>query len=105
MVCDIKPHKEEKYRVRLTIGGDKLEYLSDSSSPAASLIETKLLLNSVISDSNKGARFMTLDIKDFFLQTILEEPEYMRIHSKYFLQDIQQKYNIKNIVNQDGYVY
>ena len=27
MVCDYRPLKEEKFRVRLTIGGDKLEYL------------------------------------------------------------------------------
>ena len=60
MVCDYKPLKEEKYRVRLTIGGDKLEYLGDPSSPAASLLEAKLLVNSVISDSGTGARFMTL---------------------------------------------
>ena len=35
MLCDIRPTKSEKYRVRLTIGGDVLEYLGDSSSPAA----------------------------------------------------------------------
>ena len=66
MVCDYRPLKTEKYRVRLTVGGDKLDYDFDATSPIASLIETKLLLNSVISDSAKGARFMTMDIKDFF---------------------------------------
>ena len=50
MVCDYRPLKEEKFRVRLTIGGDKLEYLEETSSPAANLLKTKLLLNSVISD-------------------------------------------------------
>ena len=66
MVCDFRPLKQEKYRVRLTVAGDKLDYEHDATSPAASLIETKLLLNSVIPDSSRGARFMTLDIKDFF---------------------------------------
>ena len=47
-VCDHRPLKEEKYRVRMTIGGDKLEYQHETPSPTASLIETKLLLNSVI---------------------------------------------------------
>ena len=83
MVCDFRPLKQEKYRVRLTVGGDRLDYEHDATSPAASLIETKLLLNSVISDSAKGARFMTLDIKDFFLQTCMQEHEFMKIHSKY----------------------
>ena len=33
------------------------------------LIETKLILNSVMFDSPIGAWFRTLDMKDFFLQT------------------------------------
>ena len=105
MVCDIRPHKTEKYRVRLTIGGDVLEYLGDATSPAVSLIETKMILNSVISDAAKGARFMTIDIKDYFLQSILEEPEFLRIHYRYFFDDIKKKYNIDSIVASDGFVY
>ena len=66
MVCDFRPHKEEKHRVRLTVGGDRLVCDDDVVSPAASPSETKLLLNSTISDVSKGARFMTLDIKYFF---------------------------------------
>ena len=105
MICDFKPNIFEKYRVRLTVGGDVLDYFSDSSSPAASLLETKLLINSVISDSDKGAKFCTLDIKDYFLQSILEEPEYIRIHKKYFQPDICEKYNIESLVHTDDYVY
>ena len=105
MVCDHRPLKKEKYRVRMTLGGDVLDYLGDASSPAASLIEAKLLFNSVISDSHCGARFLTLDIKDLFLQSILPDAEYLRIHSKYFLDDICQKYNIDTLVAPDGYVY
>ena len=85
MVCDYRPLKSDPYRVRLTVGGDKLDYFDDAASPVATLLETKLLLNSVISGAHKGARFMTIDIKDFFLQTFMKDAEYMRIHSKYFL--------------------
>jgi len=105
MVCDIKPLKKEKHRVRLTIGGDKLEYMFDTAAPAASLIETKLLVNSVISDCHHGARFLTLDIKDFYLQTILHEKEYMKIHSKYFSDKFRKIYSLHNKINKDGYVY
>ena len=105
MVCDHRPLKTEKYRVRLTVGGDVLEYNKDSSSPAASLLEAKLLLNSVISDAFQGARFMTIDIKDFFLQSFLEEPECLRIHKKYFFPDICEKYNINSLIAPDNYVY
>ena len=107
MICDFRPLKSELYsvRFRLTVGGDCLEYTSDAASPAASLIETKVLLNSIISQSAKGCRFMTLGIKDFFLQTEMDESEYMRIHKKYFMPDIKTKYNIQDIIAKDGYVY
>ena len=67
MVYDYRPLKTEKYRLRLTVGGDKLEYSHDAPSPAASRRDIKLLINSTILDSSKGAKFMTVDIKDFFL--------------------------------------
>ena len=105
MACDYRPDKEEKFRVRLTLGGDVLEYYGDVSSPAASLLETKILINSVVSDMHQGARFLTLDIKDFFLQSILNDPEYIRIHQKYFLPDIRQQYNINSLIHIDDYVY
>jgi hypothetical protein len=105
MVCDHRPLKKEKDRVRLTLGRDVLDYFGDTSSPAASLLEAKLLINSVISDAHRGARFMSLDIKDLFLQSILDDPEYLRIHSKYFFTDIRLKYNFDAIIATDGYVY
>ena len=52
-VCDYRPLKEEKYRVRLVVGGDKLHYSDDAGSPTATLIETKLLINSVISGAKR----------------------------------------------------
>ena len=65
-VLDYRPLKEEPYRVRITVGGDKLHYTDDAGSPAANLLETKVLINSTISEASRGARFMTADIKDFF---------------------------------------
>ena len=48
---------------------------------------------------------MTIDIKDFFLQSFMKDAEYMRIHSKYFFQDIREKYNIDKLITPNGYVY
>ena len=78
------PLKSEIHRVQLTVGGDKLDYLHDATSPAASLIETIMLINSVISNSDKGSRFFTLDINDFFLLTDMKDHELMKIHGPYF---------------------
>ena len=105
MVCDYRPLKNEKFRVRLTVGGDRLPYLDDATSPAASLLEAKLIINSTISQSSRNARFMTLDIKDFFLQSTMQNHEYMRIHSKYFTTELRQKYNLHEKIAKDGYVY
>ena len=65
-VCDLKPFKKETHRIRLVVGGDKLECSFDTSSPAASMLDTKILCNSVISDANKGARFLAAESKTFF---------------------------------------
>ena len=47
LVLDIRPLREEKYRVRITVGGDKLDFCGDASSVEVSLATVKLLLNSV----------------------------------------------------------
>jgi hypothetical protein len=67
-VCDHRPLKFEPVRVRIVVGGDKLIYNDDSGSPAAGLLEAKVMFNSVISDAKHGARFCTADLKYFFWQ-------------------------------------
>ena len=90
MVCNFRPLKEEKYRVRLTIGGDKLHYAQETASPAANILDTVFSIKSTISDACKNAKFMTINIKDCFLMPPLPpgKKEYMRIHSKYFNKSI-----------------
>ena len=55
MVYDYRPLKSDPYRVRLSVGGDKLQYEDNTTSHVASLIETTLLLNSTISVAKQGA--------------------------------------------------
>ena len=102
LVVEIRPLKDEKYRVCLTVGGDKLEFVGDASSVAASLSTVKLLLNSVISTEN--AVFTTADVKDFFYGSILPEPEYMKLALKTIPQEIIQQYNL-NQLEVEGWVY
>ena len=87
------------------VGGDKLYYHPDAGSPASNLTETKILINSVISDAHKGARFLSMDIKYFYLETPMLRPEYMKVPLKYFSQDIQDKYKLQDLVHSDGHVY
>ena len=48
---------------------------------------------------------MTIDIKNYFLQWFLEEPEYLRIHNKYFFPEIRDKYKIDELMAEEKYVY
>ena len=102
--CDHRPLKDEKWRIRIVVGGDKLPYDSDSGSPATNMLETKLLFNSVISDAKEGARFCSMDLKDMFLHTPMREPEYMKVPFKYFPEDVRQKYNLYSKVH-NGFIY
>ena len=64
MICDIRPLKPETHRVILTAGDDKLYYNGNPSSPDAALLDIKIHINSVISDSERGARYLTAGIKN-----------------------------------------
>ena len=58
-------------------------------------LKQKILVSSIWSDSGKGARFMSVDLKDFFLQSFMNEPEFMHLPFKWFPADIVKKYNLK----------
>jgi hypothetical protein len=74
-VVDIKDHKEEKERTRLTVGGDQIEYPGDKSTHTAGLTTATILINSVI--STLGANFFVIDIKKIYLNT---PPRTIRIY-------------------------
>lgn len=67
LVSTIRPLKSEVHWVRVTIGRDRLEYDGDTTSVPAQLSSVKVYLNSTI--STPKARYLTLDIKDFFYGT------------------------------------
>jgi len=102
-VCDVREHKEEKHRTRLRVGGDRINYPDDCGTPIADLLTVKLLRNIVV--STKNAKFMTLDIKTFYLNTPLSRYEYLRLRLDNFPEDVIAQYNLKDIVTSNGYVY
>ena len=88
------------------MGGNKLNYNYDVGAPAASLLETKLLLNSVISDASIGTKLLTCDLKDFFFASPMENPGYMKISSVNTIPDyIKCQYNISDIISSQNQVY
>eukprot|EP00804_Cyclotella_cryptica_P028368 CCRYP_016432-RA/>CCRYP_016432-RA protein AED:0.27 eAED:0.27 QI:0/0/0/1/1/1/2/0/586 len=67
IVANFCPKKDDLYRTCLTVGGNCINFPGDCGTPTADMITVKIVLNSVI--STKNAKFMTIDIKDFFIST------------------------------------
>ena len=86
---------------RADISPGAIEYEGNVSIPGADLTTAKCLLNSVI--STPDARFMTMDIKDFYLNNPMERYEYMRIPVNMIPQCIMEQYNLAEIAH-DRYV-
>jgi hypothetical protein len=102
IACDYKPHKQEKERVRLPIGGDKLNYSGDIATSTADITTFKIIINSTL--STKDAAMMMMDIKSYYLVTQLSRFEYMKMLLSRFPDEIIQKYNL-NAMAVNGWVY
>ena len=102
-ICEEKPNKEEKYRTRLAVGGDKVNYPDDVGTPTADLLLVKTHLNSVISTPN--AKYLTLDIHNFYLNTPMARYEYARVHIDDIPDEVIDEYNLREKVDDNGYVY
>ncbi|KAI2491412.1 Reverse transcriptase (RNA-dependent DNA polymerase) [Fragilaria crotonensis] len=96
------PEKVNPRRVRWTVGGDCIEYPDDVSTKTADLTTAKLLINSTISTPN--ARYMTADLKDFYLGTPMTRYEYMRIPIDMLPAAIIEQYNLRPLFH-NGHVY
>ena len=97
--------KDDAYRVRITIGRDCLDYTNNTWFLAANLLETKILINSTISDIDKGTYFISTEIKDYFLAIIIKDSEYIKVSYKYILLDIYRKYNLDLLIILDNKVF
>jgi hypothetical protein len=102
IVCDYRPHKQEKERVRLTIEGGRLDYSGDVATSTADITTFKILINSTL--STEDAVMMMMDIKNYYLGTPLPRFEYMKMLLSHFPEEIIQKYNL-NALAVDGWFY
>ena len=82
-------------RVSITTGGNLTTRTAD-------LRTTKIMLNSVI--STRGARYMTADAANFYLVTLMERKEYLRIAVKLIPQEFMNLYGLHDKVK-NRYVY
>ena len=63
IVVTYRPQKAEQRRTRLTVGGDRVNYPFETSTPTADLPTIKMLWNFVLSMPN--AKFLSMDVANF----------------------------------------
>jgi hypothetical protein len=102
VVCEVRPEKDDPDRTRITIGGSRICFPGDVGTNTASLELFKVLLNSVL--SRKGARFSTINLKYFYLDTPMPDPEYVHIKITDIPAEFIEEYKLAG-TDQDGWIY
>ncbi len=102
-MCELKPNKKEMHQTQLTVGSDKVHYPGEARIPTADLTLVKMHVNSII--STWGAQYMTLDMKNFYLNMSMVRYEYVCIRINDIPKEIIVEYNLRKKVSKDGYVY
>ena len=78
-VCaDFRKHKKDPYRVQWTVRGDLVDYDGNTSTLTYDITNASILFNSSVI-LTEGARFIAVDVSNFYLESELEEKEYIWI--------------------------
>ena len=102
IVVDYREQKLDPNRVRITVGGNLIEYPYKLATRTADVTTFKVMWNSIIS-TNK-ARYACADVKNFYLNTPLDRYEYIRMPIKLIPQEFIDMYDLTTKVK-NGYVY
>ena len=94
--------KKDKNRVRVTAGGNIMDYSGELTTRTADITTFKLMWNSVVSTQN--ACYMCADTENFYLATSLDRPEYMQIEAKLVPQAFIDINNLSSNVYK-GFIY
>jgi hypothetical protein len=103
VVCEIREGKDYENRTRITVGGNLICYPGNSGTNTALLELIKLMINSVI--LRKGARFVCIDIKNFYLDTPMDDPEYVRIKITDIPEEFILEYGLAGLEDKNGWIY
>jgi hypothetical protein len=75
IVAAYRPKKSTPHCVQFTCGGNIIEYDGDVSTKTAHLTTVRCHINNVL--SAPGAKYMTADLSNFYLETPMDDYEYM----------------------------
>ena len=102
VVVDYRAQKKDPNRVRITAGGNLITCPGDLTCRTADLTTSKILWNSVL--STEGAKFMGLDVGNFYLETPMERYEYMKMPLALFPAHTIEQYKLHDRAK-NGFVY
>jgi len=103
IVANYRTQKKDPNRARITAGGSLLQYPGELTTRTADLTTTsKILWDSVL--NTKDAKFMGIDMKNFYLGNPLDWYKYMRMPLALFPEHTIKQYSL-NKQAQNGFVY
>jgi hypothetical protein len=70
IVVDYRPQKADPNRVRITVGGNLIDYPGELTTRTADMTTAKILWNSVLSTPN--AEYACADVGNFYLATPMD---------------------------------
>ncbi len=104
VVIDHRPQKADPNRIRITAGGNLINYPGELTTRTADVTTAKLLWNSVL--SMPEAKYMCLDMNFFYLSAPLGRFEYMRIPYALFPPWIMEQYALQDkVLNGHTYIW
>ena len=92
--CSVKSQKvDEPYCTRPVLGSNWIHCDFNVGTQTADILLFKILLNSIV--STPGAKFMMINISDFYLNTPLMRWEYVKLNLRNILDETIREYNLK----------
>ena len=102
IVVNFRPQKPDPNRCRITASGNLIQYPGELITRTADMMTATVIWNSVLSTTD--AKYMCLDIKNFYLGTPLDRYEYMKMPLAVFPKHTVDQYNLKTHALK-GFVY
>ncbi|KAL7474779.1 hypothetical protein ACHAW6_000731 [Cyclotella cf. meneghiniana] len=97
-----RPQKQETERTQITVVRTHINYPWNRATPTSDLTTAKLFVNFLISTSR--ATFHSADLKNVYINTPMDQPEYMKLKLNLIPTEVVQKHNLHKFENH-GWIY
>lgn len=93
----------ERERTRLKVKGDRINYSNNCETRTADIVTCKVLFNIVI--STEGDTFMTMELKNFYLNTPLKQCGNVKLLLANNPDNVIEQYRLKERATSDRFFY